>query len=213
VRGSGKTCDLAFGYMGGIGAWKKLSPDDGLSDAEIKKRQIRWRELHPEIVDTWYALDRAAKAATNEHGKVFAVNNRVAFEHDGKFLWMQLPSGRKLAYPDAQLKDRDGEKVVVFKDNARGSWIDCRNCDGAYGGTWIENLVQATARDVFAAAMLRLEKAGYPIVMHVHDEIVCEVPEGFGREEEFQRLVTTLPEWAEGLPVAAKPRTGYRFSK
>jgi DNA polymerase len=213
VRGSGKTCDLAFGYMGGVGAWKKLSADDGLSDAEIKKRQRRWRELHPDIVHTWYALDRAAQAATNEPGKVFAINNRVSFEHAGKFLWMHLPSGRKLAYPDARLQDRDGEKVVVFKDNAKGAWVDCRGGDGAYGGTWIENLVQATARDVFAAAMLRLEKAGYPIVLHVHDEIVCEAPEGFGSEEEFQRLVTALPEWAEGLPVSAKPRTGYRFSK
>ena len=79
VRGSGKTCDLAFGYMGGVGAWKKLSADDGLSDAEIKKRQKRWRELHPEIVHTWYALDRASKAATNEPGKVFAVSNNICF--------------------------------------------------------------------------------------------------------------------------------------
>jgi hypothetical protein len=142
-----------------------------------------------------------------------AVSNQVSFEHDGKFLWMRLPSGRQLAYPEAYLKDTDREKVVVFKDNASGRWADCRNGAGAYGGLWIENLVQAVARDLFAAAMLRLENAGYRVVAHVHDEIVCEVPEGFGSEEEFMRLITELPDWARGVPVAAKPRSGHRFSK
>jgi DNA polymerase len=213
VRTAGKTCDLAFGYMGGVGAWRKLSADDGLPDDEIKKRQKRWRELHPEIHKMWSALDRAAKAATDSPGKTCAVNSKISFDHDGYFLWMHLPSGRKLAYPDAHLKDTDREKVVVFKDNGAGGWKDNRGGAGAYGGTWIENAVQAIARDVFAEAMLRLEAAGYPIVLHVHDEIVCEVPEGFGSEEEFKRLVTTLPGWAEGLPVSAKPRAGHRFSK
>jgi DNA polymerase len=219
-RGDGKTSDLAFGYMGGVGAWRKLSPNDPRADEEIKKLQQLWRGLHPETVKFWYALDRAAKGATATPGEVHAINNKVSFEHDGKFLWMFLPSGRRLAYPDAYLKDAEKmvrgemvcEKVVVFKDNASGAWRDCRSGAGAYGGIWIENLVQAVARDLFAAAMIRLEAAGYPIVMHVHDEIVCEVPEGFGSVEEFQRLVTALPEWAEGLPVSAKPRIGYRFS-
>jgi DNA polymerase len=147
VRSGGKTSDLAFGYMGGVGAWRKLSRNDGLSDVEVKAKQRLWRERHPEIFKMWYALDRAAKAATNEHGVVFAANDKVSFEHDGKFLWMHLPSGRRLAYPDAHLKETDREKVVVFKDNARGGWVDCRGGDGAYGGTWIENLVQAVARD------------------------------------------------------------------
>jgi DNA polymerase bacteriophage-type len=158
-------------------------------------------------------LDRAAKAATAKPGTAEAVSNQVSFEHDGKFLWMRLPSGRRLAYPEAYLKDTDREKVVVFKDNASGGWKDCRHGAGAYGGLWIENLVQAVARDLFAAAMLRLEKAGYRVVAHVHDEIVCEVPEGFGSEDEFLRLIKELPAWAQGLPVSAKPRSGHRFSK
>jgi DNA polymerase bacteriophage-type len=212
-RGTGKVGDLACGYMGSVGAWRKLSPNDPRSDAEIQALKQKWRELHPETVKFWYALDRAAKAATAKHGAVEAVNTQVVFEHDGKFLWMRLPSGRRLAYPEAYLKDTDREKVVVFKDNASGGWKDCRNGAGAYGGIWTENLVQAVARDLFAAAMLRLEKAGYRVVAHVHDEIVCEVPEGFGSEEEFLRLIKELPDWAQGLPVSAKPRSGHRFSK
>src|SRR5262249_55950118 len=162
-----------------------LSPNDPRSDAEIKKLQQQWRRLHPETFKFWYALDRAAKAATARPGIVVPVSNQVSFEHDGKFLWMRLPSGRRLAYPEAYLKDTDREKVVVCKDNAGAGWKDCRRGQGSYGGVWIENLVQAVARDLFAAAMMRLEAAGYRVVVHVHDEIVCEVPEGFGSEEEF----------------------------
>ena len=101
----------------------------------------------------------------------------------------------------------------MFKDNAAGKWADCRYGQGAYGGLWTENIVQAVSRDLLAAAMQRLEGAGYPIVLHVHDEIVAEAPIEFGSIEEFTRLITTLPDWAEGLPVAAKVRNGPRFAK
>ena len=101
----------------------------------------------------------------------------------------------------------------MFKDNAAGKWTDCRYGQGAYGGLWTENIVQAVSRDLLAAAMMRLEAAGYRITLHVHDEIVAEAPIGFGGIEEFQHLITTLPDWAEGLPIAAKVRNGERFSK
>jgi DNA polymerase bacteriophage-type len=214
ARTIGKTADLAFGYMGGVGAWKKLAPDDDTSaDAEIKQRQKAWQRAHPNTVKFWGRLNRAAIQAVRKPNTVMTCG-RVAFECDGMFLRMRLPSGRKLAYPFPQLRADDrGNLAVVFMDNAGGKWTECRRGHGAYGGTWIENAVQAVARDLFAAAMPRLEAAGYRIVLHVHDEIVAEVPNDFGSAEEFLQILTTAPAWAEGLPIAAKVREGPRFCK
>jgi DNA polymerase bacteriophage-type len=214
ARTIGKTADLAFGYMGGVGAWKKLAPDDDTStDAEIKQRQKAWQRAHPNIVKFWGRLNRAAIQAVRKPNTVMPCG-RVAFECDGMFLRMRLPSGRKLAYPFPQLRADDrGNLAVVFMDNAAGKWTECRRGHGAYGGTWIENAVQAVARDLFAAAMPRLEAAGYRIVLHVHDEIVAEVPNDFGSAEEFLQILTTAPAWAKGLLIAAKVREGPRFCK
>ena len=98
-------------------------------------------------------------------------------------------------------------------DYEQGRWVECRHGFGAYGGTFIENAVQAISRDVFAAAMQRVEGAGYPVTLHVHDEICCEAPDGFGSAEEFLELITTAPDWAPGLPIACKAREGQRFAK
>jgi DNA polymerase len=214
ARTIGKTADLAFGYMGGPGAWEKLAPnDDASTEAEIKQRQRAWRRAHPMTVRFWGAINRAAIQAVRKPNTVVTCG-RVVFKYDGTFLRMKLPSGRKLAYPAPRLKTtKYGDLAVVFMDNASGKWTENRYGHGAYGGTWIENAVQAVARDLFAAVMPRLEAAGYPIVLHVHDEIVCEVPDGFGSVEEFQKIMTTPPAWAEGLPIAAKVRNGERFCK
>jgi DNA polymerase len=214
ARDGGKTADLAFGYMGGPGAWEKLAPDDDAStEAEIKQRQRAWRRAHPSTVRFWGAINRAAIQAVRKPGTVVACG-RLAFKYDGTFLRLKLPSGRKLAYPFPRLKTtKFGDLAVVFMDNQGGKWTECRYGLGAYGGTWIENAVQAVARDLFAAAMPRLEAAGYPIVLHVHDEIVVEAPAGVGSVEEFQQIMTTPPAWAEGLPIAAKVRNGERFCK
>ena len=214
ARSVGKTADLAFGYMGGAGAWRKLAgPDDTATEAEIKARQQAWRDAHPETSRFWYALDKAAVRAIQKRGAVIACK-RVAFEYADDFLFMRLPSGRRIAYPFARLITNDrGEPAVVFMDNDKGRWVECRHGHGAYGGIWIENAVQAIARDLFAAAMPRLEAAGYPITLHVHDEIVTEVPEDFGSAEDFLRILIMPPTWADGLPIAAKVRNGLRFAR
>ena len=102
---------------------------------------------------------------------------------------------------------------MVFADSSDGQFRDCRNGDGAYSGMWVENIVSGIARDLLAEAMLRIETAGYPIVLHVHDEIVCEVPAGFGSIEEFTCLMTQRPSWALNLPIAATAWTGSRYCK
>ena len=101
----------------------------------------------------------------------------------------------------------------MFADNASGKFVDCRFGQGAYGGLWTENIVSGIARDLLAEAMLRIEAAGYPIVLYVHDEIVCEVPVGFGNVEEFTHLMTRKPSWALELPIAASAWTGPRYCK
>jgi hypothetical protein len=214
ARVTGKTADLAFGYMGGEGAWRKLAPEGDTSTPEqIEQFKQVWRGAHQHTVQFWHHLNNAAVRAVKQRGAVVQ-GKRLRFVCDDAFLRMRLPSGRALAYPFPKLKcDGRGNSVVVFMDNELGKWVECRHGHGAYGGTWIENAVQAVARDLFAAAMPRLEAAGYHVVLHVHDEIVVEVPNGFGSTEEFLKILITPPAWADNLPIAAKVREGERFCK
>jgi DNA polymerase len=210
-RNIGKTCDLAFGYMGGLNAWRKFS--DSFTDDEVKQFNKEWRAAHPRIKVFWYQIDRAAWDAAHERGRVVSCG-RVAFKCIGAFLYLKLPSGRKLAYPLPHIEIEDERnQAVVFADNAAGQFKDCRHGNGAYGGLWTENVVSSIARDLLADAMLRIGAAGYPIVLHVHDEIVCEVSDGFGSTEEFTRLMTRKPAWALELPIAASAWTGSRYTK
>ena len=209
-RAIGKTCDLAFGYMGGLNAWRKFS--DQFTDQEVEQFKIEWRRSHPAIKRFWYDVDRAAWTAVRERGQVVQCG-RIAFKCVGAFLQLKLPSGRKLSYPQPRIIGDEREQAVVFADNAAGQFKDCRHGHGAYGGLWTENIISGIARDLLADAMLRLEAAGYPIVLHVHDEIVAEVPEGFSSLEEFIRLMTRKPSWALELPIAASAWSGQRYCK
>ena len=108
---------------------------------------------------------------------------RLFLKSDGTFLQIELPSGRKLSYPNPRLIVDDHDQArVVYDDNSGGRFTACRGGYGAYGGVWFENIVSGIARDILVEAMFRIEAAGYPIMMHVHDEVVCEVPIGFGSE-------------------------------
>jgi len=208
-RNFGKTYDLAFGFGGGGGAWRKFDNSDTYSDAEIEQFKHAYRDSHPATKQFWHALERAAHACIFTRRRIEL--GRLSFEMRSGTLLLTLPSGRKLSYPEARLMPGkfEGTRELQYKDNAKGGWSNV----GAWYGALVENVVQASARDLLAAAMLRLEATGYPVVLHVHDEIVCEVPEGFGSIEEFQRLLTTVPDWAEGLPVAAKAWARQRYAK
>jgi DNA polymerase bacteriophage-type len=208
----GKTGDLACGYQGGENAIEKFAPGV-FNKAEREQIKTEWRAAHPAVCKFWYAVDRAAWTAVRERGRVVACDP-IVFKCAGNFLLLKLPSGRKLAFPFARTKLLDSQHgSVIFADNSDGQFRDCRNGAGAYGGLWTENIVSAIARDLLAEAVLRLEAAGYPIVLHVHDEIVCEVPEGFSSTDEFTRLMTQRPSWALDLPIAASAWTGSRYCK
>jgi DNA polymerase bacteriophage-type len=211
-RKVGKTCDLAFGYQGGKNAWRKFEPDR-FSDEEVEQFKIEWRAAHPAIKKFWHAIDRATWQAVREREKVIRCG-RLLIKCTGMFLFIKLPSGRKLAYPYPRIEIEDLQhEVVVFKDASSEQWRDCRGGNGAYGGLWTENIVSGISRDLLAAALLRLECNKYRVVLHVHDEAICEVPIGFGSTEEFTRLMITPPSWAFGLPIAANAWSGPRFSK
>lgn len=215
ARDIGKTADLAFSYMGSVGAWRKMAPPgDTLTDAKVLHHRDTWRRAHPKIVSFWNEITRAAKLALRCPG-VAVPCRRVSLYCGRNFLRLKLPSGRMLFYPFPRLKAnwRYGDSVVTFMDASAGRWGECRHGHGAYGGLWTENVVQAVARDIFVAAMLRLEARGYQIVAHAHDEVICEVPEGIGSLEEFMQIFTAVPDWAEGLPIAAKGREADRFAK
>jgi DNA polymerase bacteriophage-type len=158
-RAVGKICDLSFGYSGGLGAWRKFEPDR-FSDEEVESFKKEWRAAHPKIKRFWRDVDHAAWAAVRDRGKVVQCGP-VVFKCNGTFLQLKLPSGRKLSYPQPRIIGDDREQHVLFADNDAGQFKDCRHGQGAYGGTWTENIVSGIARDLLAEAMQRIEAAGY----------------------------------------------------
>lgn len=218
-RQIGKVATLALGYQGGTKAFQKMGYNYGLDidDREAFKIKEAWRNRNPYIVRLWSELQGAAWYAIQREGKVFKAGThgiKILFRKVGPHLYMLLPSGRALCYPFAKL-DRmpppyDPLKVqITYKGTVNKKWVKI----ATYGGKLCENATQAVARDLLAEAMLRLEERGYPIVMHVHDEVVCEVPEDFGSVRELTEVMSELPKWAEGLPISAEGWRSKRYQK
>jgi DNA polymerase len=166
---------------------RKFDSSDTYSDAEIENFKCQFRRTHSATVRFWHALERAAHytVRTKQGARL---GNRLYFDMERATLRMTLPSGRRLAYPEPRMVPGKFEDTCNIRHKGKG-WVDT----DTWYGTLIENAVQAVARDLLVAAMQRLEAAGYKVVLHVHDEIVCEVPEDFGSEEEFLRLMLELP--------------------
>lgn len=215
MRQLGKVMELALGYQGGVGAFQTMARGYGveIEDERADELKVAWREASPAIKNWWYALERAAAQAVRD-GRGEA--RGVTFGAEPGWLWCRLPSGRKLWYSSPTVRSEPTpwgrEKDVVYVwgvDGVTKQWTRYN----LYGGLLAENIVQAVARDLMAGGMLRAERAGYPVVMTVHDEIVAEVLENFGDVAEFERVITTLPRWAEGLPLTAKGWRGRRYRK
>ena len=132
ARGPGKTCDLAFGYGGGVGAYRKMAPDDPSTDEEINTRKKKWRENHQATVQFWYALGGATARAVANPGLTFSVNPKISCKVEGDFLFIELPNSRRIAYPFPRLMDDQfGNKIISFKDTAGGKFADCNHGHGA----------------------------------------------------------------------------------
>jgi hypothetical protein len=211
------------GYQGGVGAFQTMARayNVKVADEQADDIKTKWRAAHPRIKQFWYDLENAAIAATVDKGEVKRVG-KIMFKKAGSFLWCRLPSGRSLCYPYPRVADvevpwtnKDGTpatKPALFHwgvDPVTKQWAE----DSSYGGKISENVTQAVARDILASALLRLEQHGYNPVLHVHDEVVCEVPKGWGSVDELQEIMERVPTWAEGLPIAVEGWRGTRYRK
>lgn len=197
LRQKGKVAELACGYGGSVGAMKAMGADSlGLSDVELKQIVTDWREASPHITDLWWSVDRAVKKAVNE--KTTAETYGLTFSYESGFLFIELPSGRRLAYAKPRIGENKfgGESVTYMGINAQKKWDRLES----YGPKFVENIVQAIARDLLMYSMQTLSHCF--IVGHVHDEIIIEADRRMSVESVCQQMART-PAWAEGLILRA----------
>ena len=235
LRKLGKVAELGSGFGGSIMGWKAFGADKFLNDEEIKRSVIAWRNASPAIVEFWggqntgssvnyYGVEGAAIEAVLYPGTAYYAASSheismIRFIVENGILYCTPPSGRKLTYhnPGLELSTRrPGTYELSYEGwntnpkNGKPGWIR----QSTYGPKLVENIVQAVARDILAHAIVNLEAAGYPIVLHVHDEIVAEVPRGTKSLEEFERIMSTMPAWAKDWPVVARGGwVGHRYCK
>lgn len=198
-RARGKVASLACQYGGAEGALISMGALNFVEEDELKGLVQSWRTANPHIVNYWYEIDGAVKAAVKER-KMTKVGMVTVYYQSG-MLKIALPSGRVLSYVRPRMTvNRFGSESVNYEGvGTNRKWTRIES----YGAKFCENIVQATARDVLAEAMLRLEKKGFDIVCHIHDEVVLEVPEGTSSVEEVNEIMAVCPDWCEGLPLKA----------
>ncbi len=198
LRTKGKIAELALGYGGSVGALEKMGAlEMGLEESELQPIVDAWRAANPRIVKFWYDIGDAAmnaviyRATTQSHG--------FRFIWDRGFLFIELLSGRRLAYYGARLgTNRFGSDCITYYGiGAAKKWEQLET----YGPKLVENIVQATARDVLCYALGNLEEC--PVVMHVHDEIICEAGGNMSLEQ-LCEIMGKTPPWAEGLLLKAE---------
>lgn len=198
-RARGKVASLACQYGGAEGALISMGALNFVEEEELKGLVQSWRTANPHIVNYWYEIDGAVKVAVKER-KMTKVGMVTVYYQSG-MLKIALPSGRVLSYVRPRMTvNRFGSESVSYEGiGTNRKWTRIES----YGAKFCENIVQATARDVLAEAMLRLEKKGFDIVCHIHDEVVLEVPEGASSVEEVNEIMAVCPDWCEGLPLKA----------
>lgn len=196
LRRKGKIAELALGYQGAVGALERMGGAAmGLSTDEMARLVKQWRQANKEIVKLWYNVQDAAVEAI-EYGR--SEIKYLKFNTKNRNLIIELPSGRKLVYINAKF---DGNKITYHgMDQATKRWC----AQDTYGGKLVENIVQATARDVIADIMKRLDKKDFNIIMHVHDEIVCENVFEAGMDKLMTNIMSEPLIWAPGLPLSAE---------
>ena len=197
LRQKGKIAELALGYGGSVGALKAMGAlDMGLYEDELQSLVNAWRSANPNIVRFWWAVDRAAMTAVKD--RTVTETHGIRFSYQSGMLFITLPSGRRLAYVKPRIGENQFGSPCVTYEGVGGTkkW---ERLD-TYGPKLVENIVQATSRDILSYAMRTLRHCA--IVMHVHDEIVIEADRRLSTEVLCQQMSRTPP-WAKGLLLRA----------
>ena len=200
LRQKGKISELACGYGGSVGALKNMGAVEmGVQENELQGLINDWRNANPHIVRFWYEVGNAAMKAIKE--KTTVPLGKLVFAYERGILFIRLPSGRRLSYikPRIGTNRFGGDSITYMGINSAKKWDRLET----FGGKLTENIVQGTARDLLANALINAANAGYDTVFYVHDEIICEVPNGYGSVDELCKLMCIKPEWADGLPLNA----------
>lgn len=197
LRQKGKIAKLALGYGGSVGALKAMGAlDMGLSEDELLQLVDAWRQSNPHIVNLWWTVDRAAMEAVKYKHTTTAYGLTLSCRSG--MLFITLPSGRKLAYVKPKVgTNKFGGSCITYE--GIGSTKKWERLD-SYGPKLVENIVQATARDILCYAMKNLRD--YSIVMHIHDEVVIEAKQGTTLSE-VCKIMSEAPPWAKGLLLRA----------
>lgn len=208
-RQKGKVATLALGYQGGTGSLISMGAlRSGLTEEELPEIVERWRGANPAIVQLWHTVEAAAWEVVRHGRRVAIQEGRLVLarecdpENGLDFLTIRLPSGRKLYYAHPhEGQNRFGRPAVCYygMNQSTKRWETVET----YGGKLVENITQAAARDCLAEAVERLEAAGYPVVFHIHDEVVVDAPEGRQSLERVEEIMSRTPDWAPGLPLNA----------
>lgn len=203
LRQKGKVAELALGYQGSKGALLAMGAlKMGLNEDELPELVAAWRNSNSKIVKLWSDVEKAAIATVKDKTSV-TIQHGIEFSFESGIFFIKLPSGRKLSYvrPSIDIDERFNKPMITYEGAEQGTkqWGRLKT----YGGKLVENIVQAIARDCLAEAMIRLDEADYKIVMHIHDEVVLDVPYGFGSLEDVGEIMGTPISWAKGLPLRA----------
>jgi len=201
-RAPGKVATLACGFGGGAAALAAADKKKEIPEEQYPDLVKQWRDANPNIRRLWYRAEEAAIEAVRTKSTVKLAHG-VQYRYADGYLFADLPSGHSLAYPSPQVKPDpkfDGKEGLTFlAPDQTGKMVRQRT----WGGTLVENLVQGIARDCLTESLLRLDAAGYRIPLHVHDEVVLEVPIGVGSVEEVTEIMSQPIDWAPGLPLKA----------
>lgn len=217
LRQKGKVAELALGYQGSTGALIKMGAlDMGLTEADLPDIVNRWRDANKRIRDLWYSMEAAAVQVIQTGQPVGLRSLVLAREMDAgnnlDFLTIRLPSGRKLYYAHPSLgQNQWGKPSITYMgmDQTTKKW----KLIETYGGKLVENCVQAIARDCLAEAIERLEAANYPVVFHVHDEVVVECTAERASLDDIAAIMGQPVSWAPDLPLGADGWVGAFYKK